>query len=171
MHTPKNSRISTRSAGTILVAEDFAPARRLLRNAPRQPGLPCPPPPTAVVRLLAMAAADPPDVVIHGLEDAWRRRHRVCAGHSKTSTAPGLIPVVIMTGSSEAGDRMRAIDAGAADFLTKPVEATELEVRVRSLVRLKHFTDDMDSAETVLRSLALTVEARRCLYARTLRAV
>ena len=44
--------------------------------------------------------------------------------------------------------------------LTKPIDRPELNARVRSLVRLKRFTDDLDSAEAVLRSLALMVEAR-----------
>jgi putative two-component system response regulator len=60
----------------------------------------------------------------------------------------------------ESGDRMRAIEAGADDFLTKPIDQAELAARLRSLVRVKHFTDDLDSAEAVLRSLALTIEAR-----------
>jgi putative two-component system response regulator len=78
----------------------------------------------------------------------------------KTSPATRLIPVVIMTGLDEAGTRMRAIETGADDFLSKPIEPSELIARVRSLVSLKRFTDDLDNAEVVLRSLALTIEAR-----------
>jgi putative two-component system response regulator len=57
-------------------------------------------------------------------------------------------------------ERLEGIEAGADDFLTKPINAQELRARVRSLVRLKRFTDDLDSAESVIVSLALTVEAR-----------
>jgi putative two-component system response regulator len=71
-----------------------------------------------------------------------------------------LTPVVLMTGAAEREDRVRAIDAGADDFLMKPIDATELKARVRSLVRLKRYTDDLDSAESVILSLARTVEAR-----------
>jgi putative two-component system response regulator len=78
----------------------------------------------------------------------------------KTNPATRLIPVVLMTGTTEIDDRLSAIEAGADDFLTKPVDQLELEARVRSLMQLKRFTDDLDSAEDVLRSLALMIEAR-----------
>src|SRR5919106_1053234 len=71
-----------------------------------------------------------------------------------------LIPVVLVTGLAERENRIEGINAGADDFLTKPIDAHELKARVRSLVRLKRFTDDLDSAESMIMSLALTVEAR-----------
>jgi putative two-component system response regulator len=55
---------------------------------------------------------------------------------------------------------MRGIDAGADDFLSRPFVIEELEARVRSLTRLKRYTDELDSAESVILSLALTIEAR-----------
>ena len=45
-------------------------------------------------------------------------------------------------------------------FLNKPVNEQELLARVRCLVRMKQFTDELDNAETVLFSLALTIEAK-----------
>ena len=71
-----------------------------------------------------------------------------------------LTPVVLVTSLGEREDRIKGIDAGADDFLTKPVNAHELQARVRSLVRLKRYTDDLDSADSVILSLGLTVEAR-----------
>jgi putative two-component system response regulator len=71
-----------------------------------------------------------------------------------------LLPVVLITGLSSTDDRIRGIDAGADDFLSKPIVSGELEARVRSLVQLKHHTDGLDSAESVLLSLARTIEAR-----------
>lgn len=78
----------------------------------------------------------------------------------KSADATRLIPVVLVTSLGESEDRIRGIEAGADDFVTKPVNAAELRARVRSLVRLKRFTDELDSAESVILSLALTVEAR-----------
>jgi putative two-component system response regulator len=78
----------------------------------------------------------------------------------KGAASTRLVPVVLMTGSREDDDRLRAIEAGANDFVTKPLDPTELKARIRSLMQLKHFTDDLDSAEAVLRSLALMIEAR-----------
>src|SRR6202012_2949144 len=50
--------------------------------------------------------------------------------------------------------------AGAEDFLSKPINKQELLARTRSLLRLKEFTDELENAETVLFSLALSIEAK-----------
>jgi len=71
-----------------------------------------------------------------------------------------LIPVVLITTLSASEDRVRGIEAGADDFLAKPPIIAELEARVRSLMRLKRYTDELDSAEAVILSLGLTIEAR-----------
>ncbi len=71
-----------------------------------------------------------------------------------------MIPVVMVTALSAAADRLQGIEAGADDFLTKPFNTEELRTRVRSLLRIKRHTDDLENAEIVLGSLALTVEAR-----------
>ena len=71
-----------------------------------------------------------------------------------------LTPVVLLTSLSSLGDRIEGIDAGADDFLPKPFDVHELRARVRSLRRVKRYTDELDSAEAVIISLALTIEAR-----------
>lgn len=71
-----------------------------------------------------------------------------------------LIPVVLLTGLDAKAHKIEGINAGADDFLSKPVQFEELIARATSLVRLKRFTDDLESAQSVIVSLALTVEAR-----------
>jgi putative two-component system response regulator len=71
-----------------------------------------------------------------------------------------LIPVVLLTGLDAKAHKIEGINAGADDFLSKPVQFEELIARAASLVRLKRFTDDLESAQSVIMSLALTVEAR-----------
>jgi len=71
-----------------------------------------------------------------------------------------LIPVVLVTSSTDTSDHIQGIECGADDFLNKPVNKAELLARVRSLLRLKQFTDELESAETVLFSLALSIEAK-----------
>jgi putative two-component system response regulator len=78
----------------------------------------------------------------------------------KQSAATRLVPIVLMTALHDMDDRIRAIDAGADDFLSKPFNGLELQARVRSLIRLKRYTDELDTAESVIVSLALTIEAR-----------
>jgi putative two-component system response regulator len=71
-----------------------------------------------------------------------------------------LVPVVLVTGLDAREHRLRGIHVGADDFLTKPFDAEELHARLASLVRLKAHTDDLESAEAILKSLALTIDAR-----------
>jgi putative two-component system response regulator len=65
-----------------------------------------------------------------------------------------------LTSLNSDDDRIRGIMCGADDFLTKPVNRHELLARVHSLIRLKQFTDELDNAEAVLSSLALSIEAK-----------
>jgi putative two-component system response regulator len=71
-----------------------------------------------------------------------------------------LTPVVLLTSLDSDADRIHGIMCGADDFLNKPVNKHELLARVRSLLRLKQFTDELDNAEAVLSSLALSIEAK-----------
>jgi putative two-component system response regulator len=81
----------------------------------------------------------------------------------KSDTATRLTPVVLLTALSSATERIAGLEAGADDFVGKPFDAHELRARVRSLIRIKRCTDELDSAEGVIMSLALTIEARdRC---------
>jgi putative two-component system response regulator len=71
-----------------------------------------------------------------------------------------LIPIVLVTGLSDPNDRVHGAMCGADDFLAKPVNKYELLARVQSLARLKQFTDEMDHAESVVFSLASSIEAK-----------
>jgi putative two-component system response regulator len=66
----------------------------------------------------------------------------------------------MITGLSDRDDRVRGIEAGADDFLSKPLYPEELFARVKSLLKLKEFTDELENAEAVLFALALGIEAR-----------
>src|SRR5438477_1436756 len=66
----------------------------------------------------------------------------------------------MITGLSDREDRVRGIEAGADDFLSKPLYPEELFARVKSLLKLKEFTDELENVEAVLFALALSVEAR-----------
>lgn len=110
----------------------------------------------AALRIMAETPADLVllDVVMPGLGGL-----EVCR-RLKSEPSTRLVPVVMLTALRAREDRIDGINAGADDFLFKPFDADELRARVRSLVRLKRYTDELDSAEAVIMSLALTIEAR-----------
>jgi putative two-component system response regulator len=78
----------------------------------------------------------------------------------KSKPETRLIPVILLTGLTSDSDRLHGIMCDADDFLNKPINKHELLARVSSLLRLKQFTDELDNAEMVLFSLALTIEAK-----------
>ena len=110
----------------------------------------------AVIGAVARSA---PDVVLLDVELPGASGFDVCRS-LKQNEATRLIPVVLLTGLVGREHRLAGIEAGADDFLTKPFDSSELTARVRSLSRLKRYTDELESAESVIVSLALTVEAR-----------
>jgi putative two-component system response regulator len=71
-----------------------------------------------------------------------------------------LVPVVLITAMTAVEDRVAGIEAGADDFLTKPVEQIQLLARVRSLLRQKAYTDELERAEAVLFALARSIEGK-----------
>ena len=71
-----------------------------------------------------------------------------------------LLPVVLITGLNSTDDRVQGIECGADDFLNKPIKREELMARVKSLLRIKRSVDELERAETVLFSLALSIEAK-----------
>ena len=78
----------------------------------------------------------------------------------KAGSMSKMVPVVIVTAYSAVDDRVAALEAGADDFLAKPVEQTELVARVRSLLRVKTLYDSLVQTEQVVFALARAVEAK-----------
>jgi len=100
-----------------------------------------------------------PDLVLLDVMMPGINGFAVCR-HIKQNPLTRLIPVVMLTSLEAKEHRIQGIQSGADDFLTKPVEFEELTARAASLIRLKRFTDDLETAQSVIDSLALTVEAR-----------
>jgi putative two-component system response regulator len=78
----------------------------------------------------------------------------------KSDPATRIVPVIMITGLDDAQSKIRAIEAGADDFITKPPDRVELSARVRALIRAKRLNDSLVSIENVLFSLASAVEAK-----------
>ena len=100
-----------------------------------------------------------PDLILSDVMMPGKSGYDLCRS-LKDNVATRLIPFVLITGLSDSSDRVRGIEAGADDFLNKPVLAEELIARVKSLLRLKEFTDELETADSVLCTLGLIVEGR-----------
>ena len=147
-------------APLILVVDDEAGNRGLLTRflGRRDYEVHCVPDGESALALIEQSSRLPDlvllDVMLPGIDG-----FSVCRT-LKSNPLTRLIPVVLLTGLEAQQHKIEGINAGADDFLTKPVQIEELAARAASLVRLKRYTDDLDSAESVILSLALTVEAR-----------
>lgn len=73
----------------------------------------------------------------------------------KGDPATSHIPVVMVTALDQASDRVRGLEAGADDFLTKPANDLQLMTRVKSLVRLKTLTDELRLRASTTRSIGI----------------
>jgi putative two-component system response regulator len=108
---------------------------------------------------LAECSSFRPDLVLLDVLMPGINGFEVCR-RIKATPETRLTPVVLITGLSDTEDRIQGINAGADDFLSKPIDVNELLARTRSLIRIKQYTDDLENAESVLFSLALSIEAR-----------
>lgn len=88
------------------------------------------------------ARTDKPDLILLDVMMPGLDGFEVCR-RLKADTATAHIPVVMVTALSDVRDRVTGIEAGADDFLTKPVDDVALFARVRSLIRLKLLMDEL----------------------------
>ena len=144
--------------GKILIVDDESSARGALEVLLRREGFD--------VRdvhdgasAMAECASFRPDLILLDIVMPGMSGFEVCR-RIKNTPETRLTPVVLITGLSATEDRIEGINAGADDFLSKPLDFSELLARTRSLLRLKQYTDELENAETVLFTLAQSIEAR-----------
>lgn len=89
---------------------------------------------------LALVAKHPPDLILLDIMMPGMDGYEV-AGMIKGDPATKHIPLIVITALDDRTARVRGLNAGAEDFLTKPVDRAELCVRVRNLLRLKAYGD------------------------------
>jgi two-component system cell cycle response regulator len=104
---------------------------------------------------LARVASDTPDIILLDVMMPGMDGFEVCR-RIKSNGKTTHIPVVMVTALDQPSDRVTGLDAGADDFLTKPVDDMSLFARVRSLVRLKMMTDELRMREETGQSMGLT---------------
>ena len=145
-------------AGNVLVVDDYVPNATGLRDLLVAAG--------HTVRIahngtdaLCLAANEVPDLVLLDVVMPGLSGIDVCR-ELKARSATRLTPVVLITASQDRVHRLAGLDAGADDFLWKPIDVTELQTRVRSLLRVKRLIDDLESTETIMTMIGQIVEAR-----------
>lgn len=107
---------------------------------------------TAKDGIEAMAAIEEaiPDLVLLDVMMPRMSGFQVCE-RIKSGPRTRDVPVIMVTALNEVGDVERAVEAGADDFLTKPVNRLELVTRVRSLLRVRRLKHQLDSTLAELR--------------------
>jgi len=100
-----------------------------------------------------------PDVVLLDVIMPGMSGLDVCAAMKQDETTR-LTPVVLISAAQVRDTRVAGLDAGADDFLNKPIDPEELQARVCSLIRLKRTTDELESAESLFVALGRVIEAR-----------
>jgi putative two-component system response regulator len=101
-----------------------------------------------------------PDLILLDLKLAGEMDGDEVCRRLKEDERTALIPVTVLTASHEAEARKRAIEAGADSYLTKPFEYGTLRARLRSQMRIKRLTDQLESTESVIFAMARWVEIK-----------
>jgi adenylate cyclase len=108
---------------------------------------------------LARVEADRPDLVLLDVVMPGMSGYEVCQ-RIRADKANGIMPVVMVTALDPSAERIKGLDAGADDFLTKPINLPELLARVRSLLRIKQLYDTVETQSAQLAELNRTLEQR-----------
>jgi putative two-component system response regulator len=111
------------------------------------------------VEALEAIDASEPDLVLLDVDMPRLDGIAVCR-QLKAHPTRRLIPIIILTASHDPAQRLRGIEAGANDYLSKPFDAKELLVRTRVLLHERELNKKLDATENVLFALARAVEAR-----------
>lgn len=141
----------------IVVADDDAQMRDLLAGLVRDLGYEAVEAPDGKAALAAVAARAP-DLVLSDVSMPGLDGFEVCR-RLKADPATRLIPVVLITGIGNE-HKVEGLEAGADEFLGKPFSPEELRARVRSLLRMKGFIDELEHAEAVLCAMGRSIEAK-----------
>jgi len=114
---------------------------------------------TSGAEALAAIADEPPDLVLLDVMMPGMSGYDVCRA-IRADPAHAMLPVVLVTALDPAEERAKGLDAGADDFLSKPVSQSELLARVRSLLRIKSLYEEVLRQKRELAELNQSLEQR-----------
>jgi len=108
--------------------------------------------------MAALADFDP-DVVCLDVQLPDTTGYELCR-QIKSDGSGRLLPILLITSLNDRDSKIKGIEAGCDDFLTKPFDRVELAARARVLARMNRLNRHLEEGESVMRSFALSVEAR-----------
>jgi class 3 adenylate cyclase len=108
---------------------------------------------------LALVESERPDLVLLDVVMPGMSGYEVCR-KIRENPATGILPVVMVTALDPGQERIKGLDAGADDFLTKPINQAELLARVRSLLRIKALYDTVEAQAAQLAEWNKSLEQR-----------
>jgi diguanylate cyclase (GGDEF)-like protein len=154
----------TGSAETILIVDDEPQNRRLLEALLAPEGYDTVTAATGEAAL-ALVADSPPDLILLDIMMPGMDGYEVATA-LKANVLTAGIPIIMVSAQSDRNARLRGLEAGAEDFLTKPVDRGELWLRVRNLLRLKELTDSLQEQSLGLEEqvLARTADLHRLAH-------
>lgn len=104
---------------------------------------------------LARIEAKPPSLVLLDIRLPGLNGYEVCR-RIKTSEKIGFIPVILITAVEEEEKRLKGIESGADDFISRPIHKLELLTRVKSLLRIKRLHEELEAKNIQLQQMAIT---------------
>ena len=143
---------------TVLVVDDIPANRKLLTDVLSNAGYVVIAASSGEEALEKVASAKP-DLVLLDILMPGLNGYEVCQ-RLRADPTTGVLPVVMVTALDPTEERIKGLDAGADDFLTKPVNAAELLARVRSLLRIKSLYDTVQVQSVELVELNAGLEKR-----------
>ncbi len=111
------------------------------------------------IAAVEIVAQNQPDLILLDVMMPGMDGFEVCQ-RIKQDEQTRLIPIIFITALNDRRSRIRGIEVGADDFISKPFDRLELAARVKSLVEQKRLNEDLDHAEKVLFSIAKAIESR-----------
>ena len=146
---------TTRTPGFVLVVDDEEPNRTLLRDSLEARGYEVEEAEDGL-QALQRIATRPPDVILLDLMMPRMDGYDVCRQLRKSAKSRHL-PILMITALSERGARLKGIEAGANDFLNKPIDLQDLILRVGNAVYAKQLHDQLQAEQEKSERLLLSI--------------
>ncbi|MHB8618274.1 MAG: ATP-binding response regulator [Chloroflexota bacterium] len=135
---------TSRASGRVLVIDDSPQNVLLLRGQLEREGYTVDAAGTGCEGL-DLALSQPPDLILLDIMMPGLNGYEICR-LLRQHDATKAVPVVVLTSLSDKADKLQALESGADDFLSKPVDRAELLARVSSLLRMRRLYEDLQKA-------------------------